>query len=245
MKNRKVNVARVWKELEDFVVPRLALSVVDRAVYSHLLRHSHLEGKPRLRFSIAWLARGARLSNTPTRQAVRRLVDQGALALIERSKFGHTVEVRLPNQIRAACSTLISPRGARPGTAAHLEKLDFFHDRRLCDAIHSRERQQCFYCMRRLTTTIRCLDHVVPQVHLGGNSYRNLVSCCLECNSQKRQLPASDFLRNLYRERRITAAELTARLAALDQLAAGRLRPIVDTHSNPLPRRGRPRLSPR
>src|SRR6266851_2062510 len=56
MKNKKPNALQIWKHLEDHLVPRLCLSVIDRAVYSHLLRHSRLEGKLRLRFSILWLA---------------------------------------------------------------------------------------------------------------------------------------------------------------------------------------------
>jgi 5-methylcytosine-specific restriction endonuclease McrA len=74
---------------------------------------------------------------------------------------------------------------------------------------------------------IRCLDHVVPRVSFGSNSYRNLVSCCLHCNSHKSDRPAGDFLRWLYRERRLTAVELTARLRALDALASGKLRPLL------------------
>src|SRR5262249_44385134 len=62
MKNTKVDAARVWKQLHDHLIPQLRLSVLDRSVYSHLLRHSRLEGKPRIRFSLAWLARGVRLS---------------------------------------------------------------------------------------------------------------------------------------------------------------------------------------
>jgi hypothetical protein len=60
---------------------------------------------------------------------------------------------------------------------------------------------------------------------LGSNSYRNLVSSCVECNSQKGEKPADDFLRRLYRDRHLTAAELAARLRAIDALAAGKLRP--------------------
>jgi hypothetical protein len=47
----------------------------------------------------------------------------------------------------------------------------------------------------------------------------------MECNAQKGEKAADDFLRRLYRERRLTAAELTARLRALDALASGKLRP--------------------
>src|SRR5207249_11339231 len=98
MKNKKPNAEVVWTQLEDLLVPRL--SVIDRAIYSHLLRHSRLEGKLCLRFSIRWLARHIRLSAGPVRGAVRRLVAQGALRLVQRSKTGHVVEVRRPGVVR-------------------------------------------------------------------------------------------------------------------------------------------------
>ena len=63
MKNKKTDAQLVWKQLEDDLVPRLGLNLPERVVYAHLLRHSHLEGKTRLRFSIRWLARSAHLSN--------------------------------------------------------------------------------------------------------------------------------------------------------------------------------------
>lgn len=101
MKNKKINAVRVWKQMEDLVVPRLRLPVIDRVVYSHLLRHSLLEGRLELRFSIQWLARGACLSTASARKAVRSLVAKGVLRLDERSKAGHFVKVHLPEEIRA------------------------------------------------------------------------------------------------------------------------------------------------
>jgi 5-methylcytosine-specific restriction endonuclease McrA len=95
-------------------------------------------------------------------------------------------------------------------------------------ALHERERGQCFYCLRRITHHRRCLDHVVPRAELGRNSYRNLVACCLECNSQKGERSAVEHVRWLYRERRLSAADLSARLRALDELAAGKLKPRVE-----------------
>jgi hypothetical protein len=64
-------------------------------------------------------------------------------------------------------------------------------------------------------------------VRSGCNSYRNLVSSCIECNSQKGEKPADDFLRRLYREGHLNASELAGRLRALDDLATGKLRPAV------------------
>jgi 5-methylcytosine-specific restriction endonuclease McrA len=81
---------------------------------------------------------------------------------------------------------------------------------------------------------VRCIDHVVPRVRKERNSYRNLVGCCAECNSQKREQRAKDFLRWLYREGRLTAAELKGRLCALGKLKSGKLRPRIP-RENPHP----------
>jgi 5-methylcytosine-specific restriction endonuclease McrA len=42
---------------------------------------------------------------------------------------------------------------------------------------------------------LKCVDHVVPRTQSGRNSYRNLVSACLECNAQKGVRAAKDFPR--------------------------------------------------
>ena len=230
MKTAKPNAEQVWKQIEDLVVPRLSLSAVDRAVYSHLVRHSRLEGKARLSFSLLWLARGVQFSVDTARQAVRRLVEQGALSLLERSKAGHEVHVRLPHEIPAVRARKIEqPRRADAVDVGSLEGMDFLETRTLRRAIHERERGCCFYCLRRTPKRVRCLDHVVPRVRSGSNSYRNLVSCCQQCNARKGEQDVEDFLRRLYRERRLTEGELGERLRALDDLAAGKVRPILDT----------------
>jgi len=233
MKNKKTNARLVWKQFEDSLVPRLRLSVIDRAAYSHLLRHSRLEGKLRIRFSLAWLARGMRLSVPSAREAVRRLIELGALRLVERSKAGHVVEVRLPEEIRAARPHAAvdgntgAGNGSASGRSVNLEEADFLQSKALRQTIHARERGRCFYCLRRTAARRLCLDHVVPRARSGRNSYRNLVSCCQECNARKGERPAADFLCVLYREGRLTAAKLTGRLRALDALAGGRLRPEI------------------
>ncbi len=228
MLNKKPNPKLLWMQFEDVLAPRLGLTVWDRAVYSYLLRHSLVVGKLRLHFAVMSVARDLGLSNGPVRQAVRRLDELGALRLLERSKTGHLVEMRLPEQIRAV----------RPGKngasqapeeppASALEATDFLKTWALRKTIHDRERGACFYCLRRTPAHVQCLDHVVPRVRFGRNSYRNLVSCCIECNSRKSDRPAPDFLRTLYRQGRLTPAELDGRLRALKDLAAGKLRPLL------------------
>ncbi len=228
MKNKRTNAGLVWKQLEDVLVPRLGLNLTERAVYAHLLRHSRLEGKRQFRFSIVQLARSVRLSDQPARHAVRSLAAKGALRMVDRTQAGHLVEVFLPDEVHASPHEDAAPSclARRPGSR-NLEEMDFSQVSSRREAIHARERGLCFYCLRRFTTRGRVLDHVVPHVRGGSNSYRNLVSCCVECNSQKGETAAEDFLRSLYRLRRLTSAELDARLRALEALAAGDLRPIL------------------
>jgi 5-methylcytosine-specific restriction endonuclease McrA len=227
MKNKKLNGLQVWKQFEDLLAPRLCQSTVDRAVYSHLLRHSRLEGKRQIQFSMQWLARGVCLTAGPVRCAVRRLIARGVLRLVERNQTGHCVEVRLPEEIPAIFTSAIPGRDTSRSRGDSIEELDFMRRRDLRQAIHDREGGRCFYCRCPVTSTMRCLDHVIPRVEVEDNSYRNLVSCCVECNSQKRGKSAGTFLRWLHRERRLTAAELTAGLRSLNSLVAGKLRPIL------------------
>ena len=230
MKNTKINPGLVRKQFEDVLVPRLRFSVIDRAVYSYLFRHSRLEGKRQVRFTILAVARGIRLSTASARQSVRRLIERGAFRLVERSTAGHVVEVRLPQEIPAARPGPVGPGNRpQPGGAITLEEIDFVQTSALRQAIHARERGRCFYCLRRTKPRMLCLDHVVPRAELGGNSYRNLVSCCQECNARKGDSTAGNFLRWLFREGRLTSAELSARLRALEALTAGKRRPAMQS----------------
>jgi 5-methylcytosine-specific restriction endonuclease McrA len=236
MLNKKLNAKLLWMQFEDVLAPRLGLTVKERAVYSYLLRHSLVAGKLRLQFAVMSLARTLGLSIGPVRQAVRRLDELGALRVLKRGKTGHLVEMRLPEKIRAIRlgkngASMAMGMGATGAAgeppASTLETADFLKTWALRKAIHDRERGACFYCLRRTPAHVHGLDHVVPRVRFGRNSYRNLVSCCLECNSRKGDRPARDFLRTLYRQGRLTSAELDTRLRALKDLAAGKLRPQI------------------
>lgn len=195
---------------------------------THLFRHSHLEGKTDVQFSLEKLAIGTAMSRSGAREALRRLEARGVLRLIRHSyQARHVARLNLPWEVRGA-------RAARNTSAqsafkaryrADMEKVDFLRYQNLRRSIHQREGGKCFYCLRGITRHNRCLDHVVPQANLGGNSYRNLVSCCHDCNSKKKERPAEELLRWLFRERRLSAADLRSRLRTLRALKAGKLKP--------------------
>jgi 5-methylcytosine-specific restriction endonuclease McrA len=233
MPNKTLNAKLLWMQFEDVLAPRLGLTVKERAVYCYLLRHSLVVGKLRLQFAVMALARTLGLSIGAARHAVRRLDELGALRVLKRNKTGHLAEMRLPEKIRAirqgkngafVITQAVGAAGEPP--AATIEATDFLKTWALRKAIHDRGRGACFYCLRRTPANVQCLDHVVPRARFGRNSYRNLVSSCMECNTRKGDRPAPDFLRTLYRLGRLTPAELDARLRALKDLAAGKLRPV-------------------
>ncbi|MBI3662765.1 MAG: HNH endonuclease [Acidobacteria bacterium] len=233
MLKEKLDAAQTWKQMEDLVVPRLRLTVNEHAAYSHLIRHSRLEGNRRLHFSITWLGRGTRLSDVPVRKAVRSLAAKGALRIVERSKAGHVVEVLLPGEI-AVCRRSAPAQG---GFDAEAE--DFFRSRKLREAIFRREHNRCFYCFRFLTVRVRALDHVVPKAANGESSYRNVVACCTDCNARKGEKAAEDFLRQLFREGRLNGDEMDERLRAVKELADGKCKPDL------APLNGRHKRGPR
>jgi len=169
MKNQKLDAAEVWKQMEDLAAPQLRLTVHERAVYTYLLRHSRIEGKVRLRFSISWLRHGAGLTIRAARKAIRGLAAKGALRVVGRGREGHLVDVRVPEEIRRVhLQEIAGDRAAQVGELDNLEETDFLGSLELREAIHRREGGRCFYCLRRMSRMARRLDHVVPLAHLGA-----------------------------------------------------------------------------
>ena len=121
-----------------------------------------------------------------------------------------------------------------------VEGADYTSSKALREAIHRREESRCFYCFKFLRPRMRALDHVVARAIYGQHSYRNLVSCCTECNSRKGEMSAANFLRQLLRENRLHAAELDDRMRAVQALKEGKLKPVF-VDEEPLPGRIRVR----
>src|SRR6266446_3724756 len=115
MNNKKINAVQVWKQMEDLLAPQLNFSLADRVIYSHLFRHSRLEGKLQFQFSISWLARGVGLSSKFTRDTVRRLIARGVLHLVEcNCRSQHVVRLRLPLEVKGICAEKIAAHRPAP-----------------------------------------------------------------------------------------------------------------------------------
>jgi 5-methylcytosine-specific restriction endonuclease McrA len=214
-----MDIAAVFKQCEDHLFPTLKLSVRERVLYYHLLRHTHAEGKSSALFSLLPLANATGVSESSSREDIRSLNERGCIKIEDRSRNGHLVRVFLPEEIPGVLPTVAA------AAELDLESLDFYSNRRFIAALLVRDSHRCFYCLKSLRAESCELDHVVSQAQVKNDSFKNVVCSCHDCNTTKQAQSASDFLRSLYRKGALSQPELEDRLLALEQLQLGKLVP--------------------
>ena len=210
----------MWMDIEDHLIPFLKLNAHERSVYYHLFRHSRVLGNRTVAVSIDSLARATGLS-TQVRKHLRKLEAKGAVRIVKKGGQGTTVEIFAPAEIPSCV------KQRSEGGEIDLEAVDFYTDKAGRSAILEREAGKCFYCLCQIDSDSAVLDHAIPQVQKLDNSYRNIVACCHECNPLKAGASAEDFLRAPYRRKRLSGDELEDRLAVLDALRRGDLKPRI------------------
>lgn len=183
-----------------------------------MLRHTHVLGRETAVFGLATLASATSMSDFKVREAVRSMDSKGCIKIEDRTQKGHLIRVLLPSE-------LPNLRSPVENQAVDIETLDFFTGRKYLSPLLAREDERCFYCLRRVTPESCALDHVKPQMGGLDHSYRNVVVACCECNSSKQGRTGDDFVRMLYRNGMLSAAECQDRLEALTALGSGKLIP--------------------
>jgi 5-methylcytosine-specific restriction endonuclease McrA len=214
-----VDITTILKQCEDYLFSVLQLSIRERGLYYHLLRHTRAEGKHSAIFALLPLAKALAVSDSSVREDIRSLNEKGCIRIEDRSRQGHLVHVLLPEEIEG-----VIPKSS-PTPAVDIEQLDFFTGRRFVNALLDREGHRCFYCLKAIRAESCELDHAVSRINGTDHSYRNIVASCHDCNTSKQSLAPSDFLRVLYRKGRLSAAELEERISALEQLQSGHCTP--------------------
>jgi hypothetical protein len=169
---------------------------------------------------------GKPMSEGTAYKKLQALAAKGCLTILASTTSGTRMAVKLPREIEG----LIAP--APSLLAIKLEDLDFFEEDPLRACIVKREKQLCFYCLRKLSTDDWVIEHVISRPK-GDNTYRNVVAACRSCNNRKGPTAAREFVRLLYRDCLINADELGARMMALDALERGELRPEVPSDDLP------------
>jgi 5-methylcytosine-specific restriction endonuclease McrA len=84
-----------------------------------------------------------------------------------------------------------------PSPAAEIDvehEADFYNVRENRLKVYERDNYKCRYCSKQLTRFTATLDHLTPVTAGGDNSFGNLLTACLDCNSRKNARPVGDFL---------------------------------------------------
>lgn len=214
--DRNRDIAVLWADLQDRLVPSLRLRPGHLAVYLYLLRQTHLLGRRDVEIPYRMLARGAGVGEWSARGHIRTLVLSGCLVLRDTRHGSVRLEVRLPNEVL----TPALPPPRLPGQIGSRNRTPAFRMQ-----IFRRDRGRCFYCRKKLRRGAFELDHIIPLARAGTRELSNLVAVCRVCNRRKSTRLAGEFLRILHRRGHLTRRQLHARLSALRRMRSRRSPP--------------------
>jgi 5-methylcytosine-specific restriction endonuclease McrA len=196
-----VEVLEVVKEIVDDLHPLLTPYQV--AFYWFLFKNSFLaNGSEYLRVSTRALQSGVakpskadvvKMSMGHVQETLTALAHLGAIRKeSEPDRAGTLYRVFLPHEIPSCIEHRIQ-REAPIAAPVDLAP-DFYNIRENRIKIFERDSYLCTYCGKQLTQHTVTLDHVTPIEKGGSHSSENLVTSCLNCNSQKTNRNVGDFL---------------------------------------------------
>jgi hypothetical protein len=202
------------KNYNAFELPAIISSVIDFlhpvlkpyeiAVYWYLFNNSIIKtGEQFVRAStrgMSGIAKSASgQSNTISYKAIQdslnSLKEIGAISIAgDTNRDGTLYKVAIPDEI-SICRAMMVEKSKIVETPVDTKKeLDFYNisDNRI--KIFERDNFKCHYCGKLLTRFSATLDHIQPVSRGGDNSYDNLVTACLHCNSERGNKPVMDFI---------------------------------------------------
>lgn len=100
----------------------------------------------------------------------------------------------IPDEIEACRKFRAERTAAEPKPEVSESEIDFYNVRENRIEVYLRDDYKCRYCGKQLTRFTATLDHLKPVTEGGDNSFGNLVTACLDCNSTKTKRPVGDFL---------------------------------------------------
>ena len=187
----------------DFLQP--SLLPYEAAIYWHLFRKSILAtGTQYTRASVRGMLQGVITSSSGQSEGLSYGAVQSALQGLDQkgvvTKAGDTTregtlyKIHLPEEIPLCQIQMKKSQEVQPKPIDEKRELDFYNiaDNRL--KVFERDEYKCRYCTKQLTRFTATLDHIQPVSRGGDNSYDNLMTACLHCNSQRGSRPVMDII---------------------------------------------------
>ncbi len=205
-----------------FELPEVVASVVDYlqpmlrpyevAIYWYMFRHSIVAtGDVHVRVSVRGLMEGVvtslragrerktqesmTLSYGSVQETLESLCAKGAISLAgDTNRDGTPYRVHLPEEIQACREAMAKVQEEQLPTIDPKRELDFYNIKHNRIKVFERDGYRCHYCKKQLTRFSATLDHIQPASEGGDNSFDNLATACLRCNSQRNNQPLMDYL---------------------------------------------------
>lgn len=196
----------IIQEIVDDLQP--LLTPYEAAFYWYMFRHSIAEnGISLVRVSTTELStsvvkstytkadRKAKLSLFKVRRWLAALESIGAIRKEgEPNRKGTPYRVLIPDEIDVCRKYRAQRLKAKDRPSIASSDIDYYNVRENRIKIFERDEYKCHYCHKQLTRFTATLDHIEPVSERGDNSFDNLVTACLNCNSRKNRKPVGDFL---------------------------------------------------
>lgn len=190
----------------DYLQPQLL--PYEAAIYWYLFRRAVLgNGQQYARVSTRGMQQGvvtsssgqtSSLSYSSVQEALTGLEKKGAIQKAgDTNREGTLYKIFLPEEIEL-CQTYKASLEfqAEPSPVDISRELDYYNVNENRLKVFERDSYKCHYCSKQLTRFTATLDHIQPVSENGDNSYGNLVTACLHCNSRRGSRPVMDMYEN-------------------------------------------------
>lgn len=200
-----LEVPDLVKSIIDYLQPQL--HPYEAAIYWHLFRHSIIStGQQYCRASTKGMMSGVIRSSSGQSGDLSYAAVQKALSGLEQkeviSKAGETTregtlyKINLPEEIKSCQELMKEAKTDLPERIDEKKQLDYYNNPENRLKVFERDNYRCHYCDKQLTRFTATLDHIQPVSEDGDNSYENLTTACLHCNSRRGSKPVMEMYVN-------------------------------------------------
>jgi hypothetical protein len=205
------------ESFELFELPQIMTSIVDflqplllpyeSGIYWYMFRHSILQtGENYLRVSTRGLGKpktviqsssgqSEGLSYKGVQDALMGLEKKGVIKKVgDTNREGTLYQIYLPEEIEICRERMKEVIIEELPVIDPKKEADYYNIKENRFKVFERDSYKCHYCDKQLTRFSSTLDHIQPVSEGGDNSFDNLVTACLHCNSRRGAKPVMDIL---------------------------------------------------
>ncbi len=200
-----LDIPDIIKDIVDYLMP--ILSPYEVAFYWYVFRHAIIgTGTQHVRISTRGMQHGvvnsihsrdtnSKISLSQVRNVLGSMEAKGVIRKDgEANRDGTLYRVMIPEEIEDCRISMLEHQKIESKPVYAEKEVDFYNIRENRLQIYERDQYKCQYCGKQLTRFSATLDHIIPVTEGGENTYDNLTTACLSCNSQKNRRPVGDFL---------------------------------------------------